>query len=527
MALVKVNAKRKDEPGAPPLEMREVEARLLAHLAERAAGSDGTQALTLLRADAAVVAGARPEEAEAALRALSARYRSHLSVTEQGELVYEFAPGLVRRDEQPLAERLGALSRTVGRALWATFTVGFKIWIAATLVLYSVVFAILGLALSLASEDDSPGFIFWWLLPDFGPNRDMEDADGRPRKRFHRSVFDFVFGPPPLRPPALPDDRELLAHVRAQKGRITATDLVLLRGLDYRRAEEEATRLLARYDGEPEVAEGGTLVYTFRDLRRTALPDAPETPRLAPAPALLLGGGAGWVTLEEMESSKESTALALPRTVSPASSWRHEGEPPLTGNRTGSNVAITALGGFNLLASLTIGPWAALILGLGALGTVLLTVAPLIFSVVFFSVPLARMGVRAAGRRKRRRRNARRALLIAIGERGGEPVEREALLRRAREVLRESTWAWAEEHGERARLDPDDAYRPILERELDRLMQELEGDVAMAEGASGARDVRLEFPRMREEMAAARAARQLAPAEERSAGEVVFSSHVE
>lgn len=519
MTLVKAKAQHPDEPGALLPQAREVEARLLAHLKERAASGDGTQALTLLRADAAVLAGARPEEAEAALRSLSARYRSHLSVTEQGELVYEFAPGLVRRDEQALAERLGALSRAAGRALWAAFTVGFKIWIAATLVIYSVVFAILGLALSLASEDDSPGFIFWWLLPDFGSNREV-DEEGRPRKRFHRSVFDYVFGPPPAAPPALADDRELLAHVRAQKGRITATDLVLLRGLDYRRAEEEATRLLARYDGEPEVAEDGSLVYTFRDLRRTALPDAPSSP----GQALLLGGGAGWVTLPQ-------TALALPSAsssqVALAPSWRHEGESPLTGNRTGSNVAITALGGFNLLASLTIGPWAALVLGLGALGTVLLTVAPLIFSVVFFSVPLARMGARAAGRRRRRRRNARRALLVAIGERGGEPVEREALLRRARDVLMESTWEWAEEQGERARLDQIEVYRPILEKELERLMRELEGDIAMAEGASGERDVRLEFPRMREEMAAARAARQLAPAEERSAGEVVFSSHVE
>ena len=125
-------------------------------------------------------------------------------VTKQGELVYEFVPGLVRRDAEALSQRLYAWARPLLQLLWRGFTVGFKIWIAATLVVYTIVFAVLGIALMLAGEgdNDGPGYLLWWLLPDFGPRRD-EDAwtrrrrlagPERPRKRFHRSVFDFVFG---------------------------------------------------------------------------------------------------------------------------------------------------------------------------------------------------------------------------------------------------------------------------------------------------------------------------------------------
>ena len=47
-------------------------------------------------------------------------------------------------------------------------------------------------------------------------------------------------------------------------------DLVLLMGWDFPRAEEEATRLLIDYGGEPEVTEDGVVLYVFRDIRKTA-----------------------------------------------------------------------------------------------------------------------------------------------------------------------------------------------------------------------------------------------------------------
>src|SRR5260370_37525997 len=121
----------------------QAEARLLSGLRERA--GRGPQPLSLVKADAAVLAGLPEDQAETALKGLLSEYRSHLLVTEEGELVYQFAPGLQRRDAASLSERAAAALRPLLSALYRGFTVAFKIWIAATLVLYTVVFAVLGL----------------------------------------------------------------------------------------------------------------------------------------------------------------------------------------------------------------------------------------------------------------------------------------------------------------------------------------------------------------------------------------------
>ncbi len=42
-------------------------------------------------------------------------------------------------------------------------------------------------------------------------------------------------------------------------------------GWDFDRAEEEATRLLADYGGEPEVTDDGVVIYVFKELRKTAV----------------------------------------------------------------------------------------------------------------------------------------------------------------------------------------------------------------------------------------------------------------
>ena len=43
-----------------------------------------------------------------------------------------------------------------------------------------------------------------------------------------------------------------------------------LMGWSFPRAEEEATRLMVDYGGEPEVTEDGVVVYTFKGMRKTA-----------------------------------------------------------------------------------------------------------------------------------------------------------------------------------------------------------------------------------------------------------------
>src|SRR5206468_5592163 len=59
----------------------------------------------LTRADAIVASGLSEEEAGQALTTLLKEYRSHLSATETGELLYEFDPAFERRDALSLRER--------------------------------------------------------------------------------------------------------------------------------------------------------------------------------------------------------------------------------------------------------------------------------------------------------------------------------------------------------------------------------------------------------------------------------------
>ncbi|HEX2568010.1 MAG TPA: hypothetical protein VH877_00540 [Polyangia bacterium] len=432
----------------------------------------------LTRADAATLTGLSTDAAEASLKSLLGKYKSHLAVTEQGELLYSFDPGMVRRDAVTLQERMAEL----GRALWKGFTVLFKVTIAVTLVVYVAAFVAMLIALMFArtasDRDDrrsdrggGGGFpwMIWWLMPDWAPveARRQLPQRGGPRKRFYLSVFDFVFGPKEAKPDLLAPERELVGYLRAKSGRITATDLVALTGWSYERAEEEATRLLADYDGEPEITEDGTIVYSFPQLRLTA----------------------GGVQSEPWRYTwQERRALA-----------------PLTGNTPGTNTVIGLMNAFNLVGGAAIGPAFLMRFGLYTPELASLVISfPLVFSSVFFAVP--------AGRWLKQKRTAQRLVsetlraefLREIVSRRGQPLDPKAL---AAQVEQRVPGAGT---GQAAKI-------------LERLLRDLDGDVTTDE--SGA--MRYVFPRVTEELTAAEAARTLAPAAEESPGQVVFSSTAE
>src|SRR5262249_53993299 len=145
-------------------------------------------------------------------------------------------------------------------------------------------------------------------------------------------------------------DRRFVAYVRDQKGRVTTSDVVALTGLSYEAAEEELTRLVVEYDGEAEVTEDGSLLYVFKDL----MPTAGAADR---------GWRFAWDVPDEAR--------------------------PLTGNTSGTNAVIGGFAGFNLLGSFTIGP--AFLerahLGDNPTALFLVTLFPLLFSLIFFAVP--------------------------------------------------------------------------------------------------------------------------------------------
>jgi hypothetical protein len=435
----------------------------------------GGELVRVTKADAVAATGLPVDQAEPALKALLARYRSHLSVTDTGELVYAFDPGFERRDKVPLGERM----RRAGRALWKGFQVFFKVWIMVTLVVYVVAFIAMMLALLFARQSDDRdddrghgggGGMFWlwfWLMPDMAPAGYYERMPPSrrpkmPKKRFYQSVFDFVFGPKGVPKDPREQDRRIVAFLRDHKGRITAAELVGLTGLSLDEADQELTRLMAEYDGEVEVADDGTLIYVFEGV------------------------------LPSVDKQNQWWSWAWDRT---------EKQAPLTGNTPGANAVVGGFAGFNLLASLTIGPaFLARVHLLGdPLATFFVTWFPLMFSTIFFAVP----GLRALAHRREARRlakgAARKELLRELYGREGERFDPKLL---------------SSQVAERTGQPPE-----LVRSQLEKLLKELEGDVSTdAEG-----NVRYQFPRLLEEKRAVKTARDKAKALP-AVGEVVFSS---
>ncbi len=445
-------------------------------LKQRARGT--TTLVKVTKADAVAMTGMPAAQAEPALTDLVKHYRSHVGVTDDGELIYQFDPTLERRDAVPWRERLGTLAASA----WIGFQWIFKVWIAVTLVAYVVAFVAMMISMSLARRGDSNRrdgdgfglpFIWYLMMPDLAPRQRYGYGYGQPRrmapsagdgpkKRFYQVVFDFVFGPKPtLRDPRAADKR-LIAFVQAQKGRVTASEMAALSGVSLARADEELTRLMAEYDGEVEVADDGTLIYAFDDLRRQSL------------------------------LSTSATQLDFERP---------EPDPALTGNTAGGNAAVGGFAGFNVLAALTIGPAFVLKHGLGDTGMFWLSLFPLLFSAVFLAIPTTRWLVERGRRSKRRRRRARKMLLKAAFQSDAAGLDPRPLIAQV-----------AKAQG------IDSAQVDML---LTGVVADLDGDVI----TDDAGQMRYTFPRLAEERAQVALARAKAP--QIVLGAEIFSSAAE
>ena len=423
----------------------------------------------LTRSDAIAASGLPEDEASRALTGLLKEYRSHLSATESGELLYDFDPAFKRRDAVPLRERAAAAAAVA----WRAFSFLFKVAIVATLVGYFLVFVAMMIAMMFArsssdrDDDRGGGFgigpLFWFWGWDAGPGHDpygrryARAVPAAPRVPFYKRVFAFVFGPPASKVDPLEDEKRIVGYIRAQRGRIAPVDLVRLMGWSFPRAEEEATRLMVDYGGEPEVTDDGVVVYVFKALRKTAG---------APADATV---SAAWA------------------------SERLEPTPPLTGNEPGTNALIGIFNGFNLLAPFWIVPAfeARTHISLESWHTAFYSF-PIAFSALFFAVPVGRWLKGRIAERARRTRNDRRRLLGRIFAGNG------------------------------ARLRDELAPTPQLGAMLDRELVSLGGDVAAEPDDRGR--VRYTFPRIEQETAALARARAAAPSAERDAGAIIFSS---
>ena len=478
---------------------------------------DPTKPMTV--ADASVASGLAQRDAEAGLHWLTSEYRGHLRVTEDGDLVHVFPHGFTKPWET--REATARFIASIGKALFAAGRFVVRAWLLIAMVAYALIFVALLIALTFArgSNDRDNGIgagaglagglfraigdaLFWTFHPfsplyigsSYGSGYGYAGAPRSARMRdpnevpFYEKVNRFVFGPPapPVDPQAM--RARILEEIRAQKGRIGLADVMRVTGLPRHEADPLMARLMLDHEGSVDVAEQGGIIYRFESLRRTA----DEATDGARAP---------------LRGARKQAAWDAPAKL-----------PPLTGNPGGSNLAIAALNGFNLLASgwvlahgLTISNLFTLLTyhpPRGAPPLVLpydgvpiaLGLVPLFFSAALFVLPMVRALVRMGQEKKVAQENARLAILKEVLTRAPkkEPVPDEAL----RSAYRIATGA-------------DPTSKEITARVVD-----LGGDVDV--GPEG--EVRYRFADLEAEAEALEDERAHASPGEAKLGRVVFAS---
>jgi hypothetical protein len=257
--------------------------------------------LVVTIADAATASGLPLAEAEAALHALVSEYRGHLRVTEEGEILFRFPT----RFEKPWETRdaLRRFADSVGRGALGVARFVVRAWVAIVLVGYALVFVALLIGLTFTRTSDSRegrsfNFVgvlfrliaeaFFWTYHPFSPfymevDRPVRRAFGgrgglaerRDATPFYERVDRFFFGPPTPRVDPRDVTRDILAEIRAGKGRIGLADVMRVTGLPREEVDPLMAKLMTDYEGSVEVSEEGGIAYRFPSVRKTALADLP------------------------------------------------------------------------------------------------------------------------------------------------------------------------------------------------------------------------------------------------------------
>jgi len=453
----------------------------------------------LTAADVSALLGVSVYDAEDLLRQMMEQFYGRLAVTPEGVVLYEFPVPLRRRTALTLREVLDRIART----LWRAFVFLYKIWIAATLVAYFIVFTVVLVMLLLASAggrrdsrrggrggsvDLGPLLRLLFSIFDFRthtavtlPRTDRRGYRYRQyeskkavwpgkehKKGFIASVYDFVFGPPRVPFDPLANEKEVVAYLRRQRGILTPAELVRLAGWTLDEADRLFAYYVARFKGEARISENGVLYGEFDEVLTT--------------------GGL-----------PEGSVVYY---------W-DEDEPPfeLTGNSPGRNLVIAGINLFNLFFGLLFVTETARFVELfraygfhpdPGLLRFWLGWVPLTYSIIFFAVPLARIPVVMARERARRRRNERRRIvrtLFALIEQGREAIRLEDVENEYRRLYGSAPAATG------------DAVRRQVQTWFPTVARELGGVVDLTEDGQ----VVYRFPRIAQELAEAARLRQGRP----------------
>lgn len=346
--------------------------------------------------EAALETGFSIDEINDGFKRLLEVYESRLKADlNTGTVEFIFTYPLVKRGRRTYKELLFEFANKA----YLIFKKVYKISIGVVLIVYTVVFALLLLALMIAASTSdknnrrSPNIA---LLVDiiYTIIRGMQiayitgdlyeyryDSSGlrykvprrEPKKSFINSVYDFVFGPERLKIDDLSNTQEVLAFLqKVSNGKLTAGAISLLSGVSLDVAESKLAEYVGKFKGDLIINNDGTVVAEFPNLQKIS--------------SDMLQGKIVYY-FDEIE------------------------EPYiLNGNTSGKNFVIFIMNSFNLFFSYLIlnsnieNPWIYFFLG----------IFPFIFSVLFFLIPLIRIPVNYYLNLKRQKNIIKKKLFRAI-----------------------------------------------------------------------------------------------------------------
>jgi hypothetical protein len=339
-------------------------------------------------------------------------YKCKVEVDEENARpIFNFDIPFKKRGEKTFQEKLAVALNF----FWEVFKKIYKVAIGVILILYTLIFVvIIMIAVSQGGDKDRRnnnssrmisnvfsaifhGMRISAINKQYSTARDRDNMHYRyyekpehKGKKFIQSVYDFVFGPERPEFDPLNDTKEVATYIRDHSDKITSADIINLSGVDYDEADSRLAEYASKFRGSIDITENGTAVADFRDLS---------------------------VISSKLEGGKVEYYI-------------DEVEPPyeMTGNTSGRNFGIGFMNLFNLLMSIAVIGGAAQIES--ALVTFALGWFPLIFSILFFLIPIGRAVTHKSKEAQRSKNVVRKILVGQIIAANGGPLTMEQVISR-------------------------------------------------------------------------------------------------
>ena len=392
--------------------------------------------------DAAAATGYSTQDVEDSLARLMELYKCKVEVDmENARPIYNFDVPLKKRGEKTFQEKMYVFLDV----LWEIFKKVYKVAIGVILIVYTLIFVVLIIvATSQGGDRDRKnsnssrmisnifsaifhGMRFAAINKQYSTATDRDNMHYRyyekPQhkgKKFIQSVYDFVFGPERPEFDPLNDTKEVATYIRDKSEKITSADIINLSGVDYDEADSRLAEYASKFRGDIDITNNGTAVADFRDLSVISSE---------------LKGGRIEYYVDEVEPPYE-----------------------MTGNSGGRNFAIGFMNLFNLMMSV------AVITQGVQLNSSFLVFAlgwfPLIFSILFFAIPLLRY-FDVKKKQAQRSKNVVRKILVGeiIAAKGG-PITIERLI---------------------SKINVNNHSIKEIEQVLEKLVPDLKGEIVLNE----------------------------------------------